>query len=70
VNLQRPGALDPIHLATAAHLASATAEALDAFVACDERVLATARMIGRAPLPSPTCPGRLKFTMGMGSASD
>jgi hypothetical protein len=38
--------LDAIHLATAEHVASTTNEALDAFLAYDERLLAAARKIG------------------------
>ena len=38
--------LDAIHLATAEHVASATKEALEAFLAYDERLLAGARRIG------------------------
>ena len=38
--------LDAIHLATAEHVASATTEALDAFLAYDERLVAAARKIG------------------------
>lgn len=38
--------LDAIHLATAEHVASATAEALDAFLAYDERLVAAARSVG------------------------
>jgi hypothetical protein len=38
--------LDAIHLATAEHVVSTTNEALDAFLAYDERLLAAARKIG------------------------
>lgn len=38
--------LDAIHLATAEHIASVTHEALEAFVAYDERLLAAARQVG------------------------
>lgn len=38
--------LDAVHLATAEHVASATRQALDAFVAYDERLLVAARGAG------------------------
>jgi hypothetical protein len=38
--------LDAIHLATAEHVASSTKEAVEAFLAYDERLLAAARKIG------------------------
>lgn len=44
--------LDAIHLATAQHVAMATRETLEAFVAYDERLLAAARRIG-LPVAAP-----------------
>ena len=38
--------LDAIHLATAEHIVSVTHEALEAFVAYDERLLTAARQVG------------------------
>jgi predicted nucleic acid-binding protein len=47
--------LDAIHLATAEHVASVTSEALEAFLAYDERLCAAARKIGLAVAAPGVC---------------
>jgi predicted nucleic acid-binding protein len=54
--------IDAIHLATAEHVASATSEAIEAFLAYDERLLAAAHKIGLAI----AAPGTLGRGSGVG----